>query len=299
MKKLFLLMAFGSLTFVSRAQIDSTQLLIDSLEARFSYQQGEVSLQSIGTLNVPEMFRYLDKPQSRYVLEDLWGNPEDTTVMGMILPVNRGVLADDSWAFIISYEEMGYVEDDDADDIDYDELLEELRSESVAENEQRELAGYDPIEMVGWASEPFYDKENKVLHWAKELKFGENEFHTLNYNVRILGRKGVLVMNAVAPMGQLPEVRNSIQPVLASFNYVDGLKYSDFDPQLDEVAAWTIGGLVAGKVLAKAGILALLLKNIKLILIGLAAAGTALFKWFRRKTTLPDVRNIGGDSTNA
>ena len=31
--------------------------------------------------------------------------------------------------------------------------------------------------------------EKKVLHWAKEIKFGETDGTTLNYNVRILGQK--------------------------------------------------------------------------------------------------------------
>lgn len=286
-------MAIGLSAMTSYAQTDSAQVLIDSLEGRLQYQQGQISLgEAVGTLNVPAHFRYLDAPQSRYVLEDLWGNPQDSSILGMIVPKDRGVLADDAWAFIITYEEMGFVKDDDAGDINYDDLLEEMQADAVEENEFRVSQGYEPIEIVGWASEPFYDDQHKVLHWAKEIKFGDSPFNTLNYNVRILGRKGVLVLNAVSPVSELPAVQESIEPVLSSFTYADGLKYSDFDPELDEVAAWTIGGLVAGKVLAKTGLLALLLKNIKLILLGLAAAGTAIWKWYKRKTTLPEVRNL-------
>ena len=293
MKNLIFGVAFGLITIVSNAQIDSAQMLIDSIEAGLEYKHGEIPLpNAIGKLNVPEAFRYLDAAQSRYVLEDLWGNPQDSSVLGMIVPQGRGILADDAWAFIITYEEMGYVKDDDADDIDYDEMLDELKTEVVAENEYRKSEGYDPIELVGWASAPYYDNSQKVLHWAKEIKFGENPFNTLNYNVRVLGRKGVLVLNAVSPMSELPAVKASITPVLSAFTYADGLKYSDFNPEIDEVAAWTIGGLVAGKILAKAGILAIILKYLKFIIIGLGAAGTALWRWYKSKTTLPDVRNI-------
>jgi uncharacterized membrane-anchored protein len=48
------------------------------------------------------------------------------------------------------------------------------------------------------------------------------------------------------------------------------------------VAAWTVGGLVAGKVLAKVGFFAGLLKFWKVIAIGLAAAGTAIWRFFNR-----------------
>jgi len=293
MKKLIVSIALLLSVLTAFGQIDSAQMLTDSLEASLQYAHGEIKFQNgIGTLSVPAGFRYLDAKQSQFVLEDLWGNPQDSTVMGMIVPENRGMLADNSWAFIITYEEMGYVKDDDADEIDYDELLEEMQTESKAENELREQAGFEPIEVVGWASKPFYDKEKKVLHWAKELKFGTNEFHTLNYNVRILGRKGVLVLNAVSSMSELEEVQQNIAPVLSAFAYADGSSYNDFDPELDEVAAWTIGGLVAGKVLAKVGFFAILLKYLKFILIGVGAAATAAWKWYKRKTEPPTVRNI-------
>ena len=275
------------------AQEDSAQYLIDSLESTLSYEHGDIKFQNgIGTLSVPTGFRYLNAKQAQFVLEDLWGNPQDSTIIGLIVPENKGVLANDSWAFIITYEEMGYVEDDDAEDIAYDDMLEQLKTDSEEENKLRAEMGYEPIEIIGWASQPYYDQDKKVLHWAKELKFGTNEVNTLNYNVRVLGRKGVLVLNAVSGMQQLQEVQANIDPVLTSFAYADGYKYEDFNPELDEVAAWTIGGLVAGKVLAKAGIFALFLKYIKVIILGLAALGTGLWKWFKRKTELPEVRNI-------
>ena len=293
MKTLLLIAALAPMSLLASAQIDSAQLFIDSLEASFDYQQGQIELRnSIGTLDVPERFRYLNSEQSRFVLEQLWGNPEDSTVLGMIVPSKGGLLADDSWAFIITFEELGYVEDGDAGEIDYDELLDEMKADASAANAYRVGEGYDPIEIVGWASKPFYDEKKKVLHWAKEIKFGDSPFNTLNYNVRVLGRKGVLVLNAVSPMEELAAVQESITPVLSSFTYADGAKYSDFDPNVDEVAAWTIGGLVAGKVLAKAGFFALFLKYIKFIIVGVGAIATAIWKWYQRKTTLPDVRNL-------
>src|SRR5687768_7493033 len=125
MKRTVFGLVFLLCTLPSFAQVDSMQLMIDSVEARLKYQHGEIKFSEIGTLNVPTGFRFLDKQQARFVLETLWGNPEDSTVMGMVVPENRGVMADNSWVFIVTFEEMGYVEDDDAEDIDYDELLEE------------------------------------------------------------------------------------------------------------------------------------------------------------------------------
>jgi uncharacterized membrane-anchored protein len=296
MKKLFTLLLWVSFVRVlAGTETDSTKLFFDSLEASFAYQHGRIELEDgIGTLNVPAGFRYLDATQTAYVIHDLWGNPHGEGTLGMIVPEEIGITDDHSWAFIITYDEMGYVKDDDADDMDYEELLSEMQSDAAAANEERTKHGYESIAIVGWAAKPYYDSEKKVLHWAKEIKFGETDGTTLNYNVRILGRKGVLVLNAVASMIQLPDVKQNIAPVLASFSYSDGNKYGDFNPELDEVAAWTIGGLVAGKVLAKAGIFALLLKNIKLILLALGGIGATIWRWYKKKTEIPVVRKLEG-----
>ncbi len=271
-------------TFSFAQIIDSTEIRIQSIENSLKYQTGTIELASgNATLQVPKGFRYLDPTQSIFVLTDLWGNPADSTVLGLLVPENRGVLASNSWVFTIKFDEMGFVKDEDADDIDYDDLLKEQQKETNEANPDRIKQGYPPIEFIGWASAPYYDKEKKVLHWAKELRFGEDSLSTLNYNLRILGRKGVFVVNAIATMSELPEVKANINQVLRSIQYKEGQTYADFDPELDEVAAWTIGGLVAGKLLAKAGFFVVLLKFWKVIALALAGAGGAIWNYFKKK----------------
>jgi len=298
MNKIWAILLCIAVTNTTIAQeIDSLQLFLDSLESSLHFQKGEIELkEGLGTLNTPEGFRYLDEKQAEFVIRDLWGNPQGDGTLGMIVPDNVSLMDMNAWAFIITYDEIGYVKDDDAEDIDYDELMTEMKTEAEAQNAQRMQLGFEPISIVGWAAKPYYDKEKNVLHWAKEIRFGETEEHTLNYNVRILGRKGVLVLNAVASMHELAEVEQNINPVLASFSYADGNKYTDFNPDMDEVAAWTVGGLVAGKVLTKMGFFAILLKNLKLILLAIAGVGGAAWRWFKRKTEPPVVRDIEGSS---
>lgn len=74
-------------------------------------------------------------------------------------------------------------------------------------NKARVANGYEEISLIGWASKPYYDNEKKILHWAKKLNFGGAEENTLNYNVRVLGRKGVLMLNAIANMNNLSDVK--------------------------------------------------------------------------------------------
>jgi len=298
MKKFFLAILLGSsfIAFCQNATSETDTAKVeelvnrlmksDSINKTLKYETGLVKILDIATLNIPAGFKFLDAKQSRLVLEDIWGNPEDKTVLGMIFPEYGGPLSDSSYAFAITWDEMGYVKDDDAKDMDYAALLKDLQSDEKEMNAERIKMGYEPIHMVGWAQKPYYDGEKKVLHWAKELNFGESETNTLNYDVRVLGRKGVLSLNAIAAIDQLPLVAQDIPQVLAMAEFTEGNKYSDFNSSTDNIAAYTVGGLVAGKVLAKAGFFAMLLKGWKFILIGLIAVWGALKKFvFGKKET--------------
>ncbi|MFV0476999.1 MAG: DUF2167 domain-containing protein [Parahaliea sp.] len=98
------------------------------------------------------------------------------------------------------------------------------------------------MELVGWASAPYYDKSEHKLHWAQEIRFGDAPVNTLNYNIRILGRKGYLVLNFIADMDQKPQIEANIDSILALAEFNPGYRYSEFDPGIDKVAAYGIGG---------------------------------------------------------
>jgi uncharacterized membrane-anchored protein len=304
MKTLALLFLFTSFTAFAQNEEyvelpDSLlQMLaqIDSVENSLNYQTGAIVLFGANaTLNVPPGFGYLDPAQAKKVLEEYWGNPPAET-LGLLVPEGGGVLQDGSWVFEITYDSIGYVEDKDAEDINYDELLTEMKNDIAEENKMRVSEGYPTVELAGWASVPFYDAEKKVLHWAKDVRFQEMDVNTLNYNVRILGRKGVLVLNAIATTEQLEEIKAIIPQVVSQVNFDSGFAYSDFDSNVDEVAAYTIGGLVAGKVLAKVGLFAVLAKFGKIIFVALAAVGAGVWKWLRGRKVEKEITAIEAQS---
>ncbi len=266
--------------------------LLDSLDKSWQWKTGSVALgDNLANINVPTGWRYLPADQSKFVLEDLWGNPGVET-MGMLFPSNVSPLDSNVLAFDISFDEMGFVKDDDADDINYNDLLKDLQKDAEEGSKQRVEMGYDAVKLIGWASSPYYDKEKKILHWAKEIQFGDGVGgNTLNYDVRVLGRKGVLSMNAIGNMTRLNDAKSGIPAIVSNVSFAEGQKYGDFDSKVDNVAAWTIGGLVAGKVLAKAGFFVIILKFIKPILLVLFAGGAGIWKWIsgRRRKEEEDV----------
>lgn len=263
---------------MSEAEI---RVLMDSINSSFTYQYGMINLgDGLATINVPSGFKFLDGKQSNYILVDLWGNPPGEEPLGMLLPEDMDPLHDDfSYCVEITYSDDGYIEDEDAEDLDYDDLLEDIQNDMKAANPERIAQGYGSMELLGWASPPFYDKESKKLHWAKELKFEDYETHTLNYDIRVLGRKGYLNLTAIGDIDILEDFNRDRDNILKSVEFSEGNRYADFNPDIDTVAAYGIGGLIAGKILAKAGFFAVILKFWKFIAIG----AVALFAGFRKK----------------
>ena len=270
--------AYGDSTDLKLKQIHAFQ---DSVTKAMKYQKGTIVLPAnIVKLNVPEGFKYLDVEQSKYVVEELWGNPPQENLQGMLFPENSDPFSDSSYAYIVTYSPIGYVKDNDAKDIDYDDLMKQMKKDDIEENKTRQEMCLASLYTVGWAAKPFYDEKKKVLHWALDLRSDGEEEHTLNYKVISLGRKGMLTMNAIGSVNQLGMIRADVAKVLNMAEFTEGNKYSDFDSNIDEVAAWTVGGLVAGKMLLKAGFFA---KFWKLILLGGVAVIGAIARFVKKK----------------
>lgn len=252
----------------------------------FNYQQGAIDLAGLGIkLNIPAGYYFFNEADSRKMLTQVWGNPPDSAsnVHGMILPADKTPL-DDAWAAVMTYDDDGYVSDEDAKKTDYGALLKTMQEGAEEANAERVKAGYGAIRLVGWASPPFYDPATHKMHWAKEIEFDGKQPHTLNYNVRALGRRGVLATNFVAGMGQLEQIEKVIPAVMAMPEFQQGFRYADYVPSTDKLAAYGIGGLVAGKVAAKLGLLAGLLlfakKGFVLVIIAAAAVWNGIKRMF-------------------
>ena len=70
------------------------------------------------------------------------------------------------------------------------------------------------------------------MHWAKEFSVSGSENNTLNYDVRVLGRKGVLSLNAIAGMNELEQVRENIPAILKMASFETGNTYAEFNPDV-------------------------------------------------------------------
>lgn len=253
------------------------------------FQSGTVTVpQAHATLKLAPEYRYLGPDDAQKVLSQLWGNPPDSDVLGMLLPGGKESLLDEkSWAVVLTHEDEGHVSDADAASTDYDQMLKDMQAGTREANPERKKQGYPEIDLVGWAAKPHYDQASSKIYWAKELKFTGATSNTLNYDIRVLGRSGYLSLNAVAPMSELATVETGMQRVLAMTEFDDGHRYADFNASTDKVAAYGVAALVGGALASKAGLfaklLALLIAGKKFIGIALVGLFAVVGKLFGRK----------------
>lgn len=253
-----------------------------------NFQTGDVAIAPAkAIIHASNDYQMLGAKDARRVLEELWGNPPDADILGMIVPKKAGLMGDGSWAVVLSYSAEGYVSDKEANDIDYDDMLKTMQQQTLDSNIERQKAGYATIGLNGWATRPHYDAGSSKLYWAKDLTFDGSKEHTLNYDVRALGRYGYLSMNAVATMADLKVVEADMADVIKMAEFQSGARYADFDASSDKAAAYGLASLVAGGIAAKSGLLAkllaLLIAGKKLIFVAVAGAFVGIKKLFAGK----------------
>jgi uncharacterized membrane-anchored protein len=252
-----------------------------------NYRSGEVMLPNkAASLHLGTRYRYLDPAETEKLLV-AWGNQPGSETEGAIVPVDVEPFSDEGWAVIVTYENDGHVDDSDAREIDYDDMLKDMKEGTESENADRKKQGFGTVHLVGWAENPHYDGAEKKLYWAKELDFEGSDAHTLNYDVRLLGREGVLSMNAVAGIGQIAQIRRGMRPLMDVAEFNEGYRYAEYNPKTDKLAEYGLGALIAGGVAAKLGLfgklLAFLIAFKKIVIGGAIALFGVIAGLFKKK----------------
>jgi uncharacterized membrane-anchored protein len=253
---------------------------------QLSPRSGEVPIEAAkARLDLGEDYVFYGEQDAKRILTEAWGNPPEASegVLGMVMPKGTTPFSD-SWGAVITFDDVGYVSDADAADVDYDDLLKDLQDATAESNDARKEAGFETIKLVGWAARPVYDSVSHSVVWAKDLAFlGTKGPDTLNYDLRTLGRHGVLSMNLVSTMDQLPSVKLAANELANHASFTSGARYEDYNSATDKEAGYGIAGLIAAgagvAAAKKLGIFAILLKFLKPIIVAVVVA----FGAFRKK----------------
>lgn len=273
---------------------------------------GNISLpEAKATLRLQKGYQFIAKDDAAYILSDVWRNPKEAIagVHGIIVPQGFNPFLAEAWCVVVSFDKCGYVKDDDAAEIDAKKLLAAFHEHEEEVNAARKKRGYDELWCVDWAENPHYDKDRHIIFWAKRLSSvrAGTDSDTLNYDARCLGRRGLLSLNAVANMKQLPEIKQAMEGIIPQAKFDEGETYADFNSSTDHVAEYTVLGIVAAgaaaKLLGKGAFLVVLLKFGKFLIIPFVAGWKYIVKgsrWLWGKITgqkpAPEATGMVADS---
>jgi len=235
----------------------------------------KAQLESIAQIDVPSGYAFLDGKGTRAIMKAS-GEPTSGNELGFLRPTNA------HWSVLFEFADIGYVKDDDKDKLDADKLLASIKRGTEEANKERVRAGYAPLEIVGWEVPPKYDAVTHNLEWA--IRATSEGRPILNYNTRLLGRKGVMEVVLIIEPDALQETLPTFRELLAGYSFQSGNKYAEYR-QGDKVAKYGLAALVVGGAAvgaAKLGLFTALLvflkKGWKLVVVALAAVAAFLKK---------------------
>ncbi len=242
-----------------------------------SWQEGPSSadLGGLAALQLPANYGFLGGDDSRVLLEAMQ-NLTSGAELGLV------AAGEHDFMVIFEFEEIGYVKDDEKDDLDAPAMMKSMRESEKQANEERERRGWPTMFLTGWTREPFYDSATNNLEWAIEGTSGGSEF--VNYNTRLLGRRGVMTVTLLVAPEQLDTILPIYKELLKGYAFSEGHRYAEWRKG-DKVAAMGLTALVVGGATAvglKSGLFA---KFWKYILIGLAAIGAWVKKLMGGRST--------------
>jgi uncharacterized membrane-anchored protein len=233
------------------------------------------SLKNTAEIKVPQGYKFANAEDTQRLLKAA-GEPTSGHEMGMLLPEEGG------WTLFFEFSSDGYVKDDDKDKLDADKMLKSISQGNEYANKKRVAMGNPPLKIVGWEKPPSYDPVSHNLEWAIR---GESEGQSiLNYNIRLLGRKGVMEVVLVCDPEKLGATLPTMKDLLAGYVYKSGESYAEYRPG-DKIAKYGLAALVTGgavAVAAKTGLLAGLLLFFKKGWKLLVLAVVAVLSFFKR-----------------
>lgn len=194
--------------------------------------KGEIGTKA--SIQIPKGYVFLGERDTRRFIELMGNPPSDNHYLIAPKALN--------WFAVFSFNESGYVKDDEK--IDADALLKQMKENDGPSNEERKNLGMELLYTDGWQVEPHYDTETKRLEWGMRLRTAAGQMN-INYTSRILGRSGVMSAVLVSGVQSLDQDTREFKAVMQNFSYNSGETYAEFK-QGDKIAEYGLAALILG-----------------------------------------------------
>ncbi|AGX41857.1 DUF2167 domain-containing protein [Clostridium saccharobutylicum] len=250
----------------------------------------------LAKLDLPSEYMFANGKDTKEIMKKM-DNTVSGAEQGIVFPKDDN----ENWYVLFEFDDIGYVEDKDANKIDADKILSQIKEGTEKDNKERRKSGKPVLDIIGWDEKPHYDANTHNLTWS--VLCNSEGTQIVNYNVRILGRGGVTEVTLVADKDEMDKVKPNLETIISKYSYKEGKKYTDYIKG-DKVAE--VGGLAAliagGTGVAKIGIFAKILLMLKkawmLIIVGIGAFFKGIMSIFKRKRkTTNEINNNSEDTT--
>ena len=218
---------------------------IDEVEKIGWTRQGKGNLGGKAELVIPPGYRFTSSEGTKKLMT-MFGNPLTERELGTLAVEGLGA------CIVFEFKEDGYVKDDDKDKIDAAKMLEGLREGQQSDNVYRREHGLAELEILGWAVPPHYNDKTNNLEWGTRLKSSDSDGISINYNTRLLGRRGVMEVTLLCHPDEMEKMIGEQEKILAGFSYTEGERYAEFRKG-DKIAEYGLTALVAGAGVVAAG----------------------------------------------
>lgn len=225
---LILVSHLGHAQLVEQTYSDETEDGILTQSGSFSISEAPVEF------NLPNGFLYLDANTTKSLLGD-WGNDTSALkdVIGMIIPESTPSVHDIDKAWIVSYRNVGHVQDNKAGDMGFKWILDGLRYSDIYKNVQ-----------LDWSWTPKYDSQHHRL--SLPLMCIEGSDTTINHRQIIFGNEGIVDMKPIILASELQWLYENDDLINDAVGFTQGSRYEDFDSTKQEYAYKSVSAFIKG-----------------------------------------------------
>jgi uncharacterized membrane-anchored protein len=200
-------------------------------------QSGIVALSDGGlTLSVPDGYRFYSAAEAHAYMQRNNANAPNGAVLGLIARAGDDIRQSGTWATVISYDAIGYVQPETAAGL----------SDANFETSVRDARTQQNRAFEGFIAQPAFETTAPNLVWAERSAAPGAGGKDLRYEQKVLGRHGVACLTSIGSADQLDEITAAAADLRGMLSFREGEQHADFQPASDQVSAYSVPGLVTG-----------------------------------------------------
>lgn len=194
------------------------------------------------TLNVPNGYRFYSAEEALAFMQRTNATAPEGAVLGLIARAGDDIRQDGTWATVVSYDAIGYVQPETAAGL----------SDSAFESNVRDARTRQNRAFEGFIAQPAFDAATPSLVWAERSAVPGAGGKDLRYEQKMPGRHGVACLTSIGSADQFDDITAAAADLRGMLSFREGERHADFQPASDQVSAYSVPGLVTGVANAQA-----------------------------------------------